>query len=63
MGDSPGGPGLRRNVRDKTMGTPSRPKCVYKKGGICKEHEPGATLKMKPVWTTVVGDDGVGVKK
>ena len=36
---------------------------MYKKGGICKEHGPGATLKMKPVWTTVVGDDGVGVKK
>ena len=41
-----------------TRGTPERPDCVFKEGGVCGLHGPGAVLKWRPKKTTTVGADG-----
>ena len=45
---------------DRTAGArrPSTGPCVYKKGGVCSLHGPGARRRWKPVRTREVGADG-----
>ena len=38
--------------------TPLRVKCVYKRGGVCKEHGKGAKKHSRPVVTREVGPGG-----
>ena len=49
-----GGPG----VGDRPLGAGARPKCVYRRGGICNTHGEGAIRKWKPTRTVVVDDKG-----